>query len=86
MQLNAYISNNTCLFLIDMQQQQQPPPQQNFQNQIWSNKIQHPANVTAQIDIINAQQMKLREQICTSENNLSAQHKVLINKFTTGYD
>lgn len=35
------------------------------------------ANFSAQIDTINAQQMKLREQILQSEKNLSAQHQVI---------
>jgi len=72
------------------QQQQQPqnniPP--NFQQQqeqspsIWSNNQPPPQlNFTVQIEAVNVQQMKLREQIRESENNLQAQHQVAIKLF-----
>lgn len=60
------------------QQPQNILQQQNQQN-IWSSSSSQPQNVinfTAQIDTINAQQTKLREQIMQSEKNLSAQHQV----------
>lgn len=69
-------------------------PQNNFQQQqqqtIWSsngNSSQQQLNVnfTAQIESINTQQMKLREQIMQSENNLSAQHQVKNGKFSLNF-
>lgn len=51
-------------------QQNQPPPQINF---------------TAQIESINAQQMKLRDQINQSEKNLQAQHQVIWAFCTTHF-
>jgi calcium homeostasis endoplasmic reticulum protein len=63
-------------------------PQQNFQPQtqqnIWSNNGSAPSssiNFTAQIETINAQQLKLREQIMQSEKNLQAQHQVISGHF-----
>jgi hypothetical protein len=60
-----------------------PQPLNNFQQQqhIWSGQqqLQPPPqiNFTAQIENINGQQMKLRDQIMQSEKNLSAQHQVI---------
>jgi hypothetical protein len=63
-------------------------PQQNFQPQtqqnIWSNNGSAPSpsiNFTAQIETVNAQQLKLREQIMQSEKNLQAQHQVISGHF-----
>lgn len=60
--------------MIQQQQQQTPPA-------IWSNNntpklAPNTLNLTAQIEAINGQQMKLKEQIIQSENNLQAQHQV----------
>jgi hypothetical protein len=52
---------------LHQQQQQQQQLQQQQQPQAPN------LNLTAQIETINAQQIKLREQISQSENNLSAQ-------------
>lgn len=63
-------------------------PLNNFQQQqqqhIWSNNgaapqqnQPPPVNFTVQIESINAQQMKLRDQIMQSEKNLQAQHQVI---------
>lgn len=55
--------------------QQQLPIAQN--NNPWnSNGNQQQANLAAQIEAINTQQIKLREQIIQSEKNLQAQHQV----------
>lgn len=35
------------------------------------------SNIASQIEAINAQQLTLQEQICQSEQNLSAQHNVM---------
>lgn len=61
-------------------QQPQNIQQQNIQQHIWSLGSSQPQNVVnylPQIETINEQQMKLREQITTSEKNLSAQHQVI---------
>jgi hypothetical protein len=63
-----------------MQQQSQ---NNNVQN-IWSSNggdrpQQANINITAQIDAINAKQLKLKEQIVESEKNLNAQHQVYMN-------
>lgn len=62
-------------------QQPQNMMQQQHQQNIWLEygkpQQQQSANFSAQIDTINAQQMKLREQILQSEKNLSAQHQVI---------
>ncbi|CRK99453.1 CLUMA_CG012573, isoform B [Clunio marinus] len=59
--------------------------QQQQQQLIWSSngnppKPQNVINYTAQIESINGQQMKLREQIMQSEKNLTAQHQVLLQQ------
>lgn len=37
-------------------------------------------NITSQIEAINAQQLTLQEQIRQSEQNLTAQHNVMLHK------
>lgn len=62
------------------QQPQNILQQQQQQQHIWSLGSTQPQNVVnflPQIESINEQQMKLREQITTSEKNLSAQHQVI---------
>ncbi|KAG5681903.1 hypothetical protein PVAND_011308 [Polypedilum vanderplanki] len=63
-------------------------PQQQ-QSNIWltttgSNGSSHntvaQANIAAQIEEINSQQMRLREQLIESEKNLNAQHQVLLQQ------
>lgn len=60
------------------QQQHQQPQSLMQQQNIWNefNKQPPVVNYTAQIESVNAQQMKLREQISVSEKNLAAQHQV----------
>ena len=60
-------------------------PLQNFQpqQQIWSAPPQQqqqppPINFSSQIETVNVQQMKLRDQIMQSEKNLQAQHQVIL--------
>lgn len=74
-----------CEFTVMPQQ-----PLNNFQQQqqqhIWSsngavpqqNQPPPPINFTAQIESVNTQQMKLRDQIMQSEKNLQAQHQVIL--------
>jgi hypothetical protein len=65
-----------------MPQQPQNQMQMQMQQNIWSNGNNPPpqqnlvVNFTAQIENINGQQMKLRDQIILSEKNLQAQHQV----------
>jgi hypothetical protein len=56
-------------------EQQHLPIAQNS-NPWNSNGSPQNANLAAQIEAINTQQMKLREQIIQSEKNLQAQHQV----------
>lgn len=61
------------------QQQQQHPVNPIAQNSNpWnSNGSQQQGNLATQIEAINTQQNRLREQILQSEKNLQAQHQVL---------
>lgn len=68
-------------FFSGMPHQPQNILQQQQQQSIWSSsagtpQVQNVGNYSAQIEIINAEQMKLREQITQSEKNLQAQHQV----------
>lgn len=56
--------------------------QQQQQQNIWNefNSREPPVvNFASQIETINAQQIKLRDQILQSEKNLTAQHQVKID-------
>lgn len=86
MSLIAIISNFTLInqHPVNPDQQQHPIAQNSnpWNSNSNGNAPQH-ANLSAQIEAINTQQMKLREQIIQSEKNLQAQHQVLTsNHFT----
>jgi hypothetical protein len=57
--------------------QPQPLQQQQLNKNPWSNGQQN-SSLVAQLESINTQQQKLREQIIQSEKNLQAQHQVWI--------